>query len=272
MLHQVERARQEAAQAEAKGETLAEQLAAAQAREARIEEREAAWRDTHTEGTAKSLALQAEVARLGIESERLQRQRDEASAAAEERKQQALAAHRELQRLRSAAAAEEQTRLREQLRDEQQAHAQLQLRREAESTQAALHAEAAELGQLKQRLAGLEEQHLKQQANPLQLPQPPPHMPHMAVHRAALGAAADAVHAPPRARGLPPPGAEGGAGGAPAGGDAAQEVARLRALCSDFLQSGVYSAHDRVVLLLQEKIAQLQPAAGAASGAAIAAS
>ena len=36
---------------------------------------------------------------------------------------------------------------------------------------------------------------------------------------------------------------------------------------SDFLQSGVYSAGDRVVLLLEEKIAQLQPTVAAAEQA-----
>ena len=54
--------------------------------------------------------------------------------------------------------------------------------------------------------------------------------------------------------------ARAGAATPAAGVEAAQEVARLRAMCADFLQSGVYSADDRVVLLLEEKIAQLQPA------------
>ena len=44
------------------------------------------------------------------------------------------------------------------------------------------------------------------------------------------------------------------------GGETEQEVARLRAMCADFLHSGVYSSGDRVVMLLEEKIAQLQPA------------
>ena len=40
------------------------------------------------------------MARLTVEAERLSTQRDEAAAAAEQRKQQARYAHRELQRLR----------------------------------------------------------------------------------------------------------------------------------------------------------------------------
>ena len=41
--------------------------------------------------------------------------------------------------------------------------------------------------------------------------------------------------------------------------EAEHEVARLRAMCSDFMRSGMYAPNDRVVLLLEEKIRQLQP-------------
>ena len=53
----------------------------------------------------------------------------------------------------------------------------------------------------------------------------------------------------------------------PAGSEAEHEVARLRAMCSDFMRSGMYAPNDRVVLLLEEKIAQLQPAVAAEEGA-----
>ena len=240
-------ARAEAQQAEARGEALATQLAAAQAREVRIEEREAAWRDTHTEGAARGLALQHEVARLTVEAERLGVQRDEAAASAEQRKQQALCAHRELQRLRAATAGEGEARLREQLEQQRQANAQLELRREAEGARAALRAEAGELQQLKWELESYEEQ--QQQARRQQQQQPPSPPPSASLafseashRRSQRAAAASVMEALPSA-----------------GSEAEHEVARLRAMCSDFMRSGMYAPTDRVVLLLEEKIKQLQP-------------
>ena len=194
------------------------------------------------------MALQHEVARLTVEAERLSAQRDEAAASAEQRKQQALCAHRELQRLRAATAGEGEARLREQLEQQRQANAQLELRREAESTRAALRAEAGELQQLKWELESYEERQQearrRQQAQqpPPSPPSPPPPFTE-AGHRRSQRAAAASVREV-----LPP-----------AGSEAEQEVARLRAMCSDFMRSGMYAPNDRVVLLLEEKIKQLQP-------------
>ena len=227
-------------QAEAREAALAEQLAAAQAREARHEEKEATWRDAHTEGAARSLALQAEVARLGVEAERLQHERGEAAAHAEQRKQQALQAHRELQALRADVTAAQERRLQDELAEERNRNAQLQLRREAEGAHAALQSEAAELRQLRAQLQRLE-------AAPPS-PHSPPPQPEATPPRPTP---------PPAALPQPQPQVAAAAAGVTS---AVDQIARLQAMHDDFISSGLYGANDRVVVLLQQRIAALQAA------------
>ena len=226
-------------QAEAREAALAEQLAAAQAREARHEEKEATWRDAHTDGAARSLALQAEVARLGVESERLQHERGEAASHAEQRKQQALQAHRELHALRAATTAAQERRLHDELAEERNRNAQLQLRREAEGAHAALQSEAAELRQLRAQLQRLEVAPPSPHSPPPQ-PAPPPPQP---------------TPPPPRLQASPQVAA------AAAGvTSAVDQITRLQAMHDDFVTSGLYGPTDRVVVLLQQRIAALHAA------------
>ena len=74
-------------------------MAAAEAREVRQEEAAAATRQAEAAAAAKAAALQAETARLEVTLHEARAKLDGAVSAAEQRKQQALAAHRDLQRL-----------------------------------------------------------------------------------------------------------------------------------------------------------------------------
>lgn len=223
-------------QAQAKVAMLEERLVAAEAREQRHDEAAIKMGEATAQSAAKALTLQAEVARLGAMLQELRGKHDAAVSAAEQRKQQALSAHRELHRVHEGARAREEQRLREQIVAERHAHEQLQLRAQADHEHLALVAEATELRRLQLQLQQIEAEHLggggtrsreKAGCRPA------------GVSLERAGAAEDGKEDP-----------------------VCSEVARLQGMCDDFVRSGMYAQGDRVLLLLQQRIGQLtgQPA------------
>lgn len=225
-------------QAQAKVAMLEERLVAAEAREQRHDEAAIKMGEATAQSAAKALTLQAEVARLWAMLQELRGKHDAAVSAAEQRKQQALSAHRELHRVHEGARAREEQRLREQIVAERHAHEQLQLRAQADHEHLALAAEATELRRLQLQLQQIEAEHSggggtrpreKAGCRPAGV----------SLERAGAAEAEDGKEDP-----------------------VGSEVARLQGMCDDFVRSGMYAQGDRVLLLLQQRIGQLtgQPA------------
>ena len=103
---------------QARAETVGERLVAAEAAEMRHVEESALFRDAQNAATARALALQAEVGRLDAALKSERSGAEQAIKSSEERKQQALTAHRELAKLRAHVAAAEEGRLREALQSQ----------------------------------------------------------------------------------------------------------------------------------------------------------
>jgi hypothetical protein len=172
-----------------------------------------------------------------------------AVSTAEQRKQQALSAHRELHRLQEDVRVREEQRLRDQIVAERHAHEQAQLRAQADHEHLALAGEASELRRLQVQLAKIEAEHTREQ-----------HYGQGAASRGGqpagprvgrrLAGARSAVAAPAADESEPEDAV------------AAEEVARLQGMCDDFVRSGMYAQGDRVLLLLQQRIGELtgQPA------------
>jgi len=237
------------AQSQTKVAMLEERLVSADAREARHDEQAVALRDATAGSAARALALQAEVSRQGALLHELRATYAAAVASAEQRKQQALSAHRELQRLQAEVQAREEARLREALLVERHAHEQMTLHAQADHEAAALASEASELQRLKIQLAQLEAHAQPSRggapvgAAPLRT-QPPTRVPYGAPGRGVGALFSCAAVAPAEAA-------------AEAADPTEAEVARLQGMCDDFVRSGMYSQGDRVLLLLRERIGQL---------------
>ena len=257
-------------QAQAKVAMLEERLIAAEAREQRHEEQAIRMSDSTAESSARALTLQAEVARLSAMLRELRDKHEAALSAAEQRKQQALTAHRELHRLQEEVRIKEEQRLREQLASERHAHEQMQLRAQADFEQQALAAEASELHHLKLQLAQLEAAQPRDGPTHSRLAQGAvSHAGAGALQRGGYGskscgtvntnaASCTGDSRVGEVRGRSERDVESSSPSAATEQNPARaEVERLQSMCDDFVRSGMYSQGDRVLLLLQQRIGEL---------------